>query len=123
MVSNCFCDTGLIFKNCCGKFIIEEKIPETAVALMRSRYTAYCLKEINYIIETTHPNYRKNYSEKSIRSWAEKCQFKSLKILSFTEKTVHFEAIYSDEKGKTHIHKEFSYFEKIEDKWFFTIGE
>ncbi|KFC73011.1 hypothetical protein FG94_01689 [Massilia sp. LC238] len=43
---------------CCGPFIAGEALPPTAEALMRSRYTAYTLKNEPYLLATWHPTTR-----------------------------------------------------------------
>lgn len=43
---------------CCGPFLAGDAIPPTAEALMRSRYTAYVLKNEAYLQATWHPSTR-----------------------------------------------------------------
>ncbi|MEJ0002585.1 MAG: YchJ family metal-binding protein [Pararobbsia sp.] len=40
------------YRDCCGRFIEDGQIPDTAEQLMRSRYTAYVLEHFNYLRET-----------------------------------------------------------------------
>ena len=42
--THCLCGSGIDYQHCCGFYHSGEKIPETAEALMRSRYTAYSLR-------------------------------------------------------------------------------
>jgi SEC-C motif-containing protein len=49
---------GPSFEACCGPFIAGQAVPPTAEALMRSRYTAYTLKNEDYLKETWHPSTR-----------------------------------------------------------------
>jgi SEC-C motif-containing protein len=49
---------GTSFEACCGPFLAGEAIPPTAEALMRSRYTAYTLKNEDYLKATWHPSTR-----------------------------------------------------------------
>jgi SEC-C motif-containing protein len=48
----CLCGSGIEYQQCCGLFHSGEKIPATAEALMRSRYTAYVLRNAVYLQET-----------------------------------------------------------------------
>jgi SEC-C motif-containing protein len=48
----CFCGSVIEYKQCCEPFHSGEKIPATAEALMRSRYTAYALHNAAYLQET-----------------------------------------------------------------------
>lgn len=50
----CPCHSGKPYAKCCQKYH-RGFLTETALALMRSRYSAYALGLANYIIETTHP--------------------------------------------------------------------
>lgn len=43
---------------CCGPFLAGDAVPPTAEALMRSRYTAYVLKNEAYVQATWHPSTR-----------------------------------------------------------------
>lgn len=43
---------------CCGPFIEGSALPPSAEALMRSRYTAYTLKNAPYLLATWHPTTR-----------------------------------------------------------------
>ena len=54
----CPCGSGKSLNDCCGEFICKSKKTETAEQLMRSRYTAYVLKEKEYILKTWHQSSR-----------------------------------------------------------------
>jgi SEC-C motif-containing protein len=43
---------------CCGPYIAGQALPPTAEALMRSRYTAYTLRDEPYLLATWHPSTR-----------------------------------------------------------------
>jgi SEC-C motif-containing protein len=49
---------GTSFAACCGPFLGGQAVPPTAEALMRSRYTAYTLKDEDYLHATWHPSTR-----------------------------------------------------------------
>lgn len=55
---SCPCESGLDYDLCCGRFIDEGALPETAEQLMRSRYTAFTLDRISYLEKTWHPTTR-----------------------------------------------------------------
>ena len=57
MTTNCLCDTGKPYDNCCGRWHAGRPAP-TAVALMRSRYTAFALENADYLLATWHPAHR-----------------------------------------------------------------
>lgn len=55
---DCPCGSQQAYAKCCGPFLSGQVRPGTALALMRSRYTAYCLKDAAYLLETWHPSTR-----------------------------------------------------------------
>ena len=65
---DCPCGENKPFINCCNPVIISHSA-ETAEQLMRSRYTAYVIKDIDYLIHTTHPKKRLKKLRKDIESW------------------------------------------------------
>ncbi|MGB3300312.1 MAG: YchJ family metal-binding protein [Phormidesmis sp.] len=41
-----------MFSQCCGRYLSGESLPPTAEALMRSRYTAFSTRNVDYIMAT-----------------------------------------------------------------------
>lgn len=54
-VDSCPCGENARYAACCGRFLEEGLVPETAEALMRSRYTAYVRGRADYLLQTWHP--------------------------------------------------------------------
>ena len=54
----CPCGSGLAFAECCGPFLSGAARPASAVALMRSRYAAFCLRDSGYLLKTWHADAR-----------------------------------------------------------------
>ena len=50
----CPCGSGGSYGECCGPLISGSTHAEDAIALMRSRYSAYCLGEAGYLWRTLH---------------------------------------------------------------------
>ncbi len=93
---------------------------------MRSRYSAYALGMVEYIISTTHPNnpdasIALSDWQKAILDFAQMTYFRGLKIIEFMdgdeEAFVTFEATLSDT-----LMKEKSRFLKVEGKWLYESG-
>ncbi len=126
----CPCGTGKEFNVCCEPFLKGKALPETAEALMRSRYTAFTCVDVDYIKKTLAPESRKGFSVKETRESAEQVKWKSLKILSTkkgqaqdTEGVVEFTALY-EAQGEGIEHHEVADFRKDENgQWFFVDGE
>ena len=62
MPQPCPCGSGKELETCCGPAVEGTVWPETAEALMRSRYAAYALKRYDWLLESTHPDYREGIS-------------------------------------------------------------
>lgn len=119
----CYCDSGLLFENCCGLYLENNQKAPTALALMRSRYSAYATHNGDYLLETTHVSERKYYSKEEILKWATSNKWQKLEIMSFTENTVEFRAYFLDSNNKAQTHYEFSTFKKENDNWFYVDGK
>ncbi|MDR6763347.1 SEC-C motif-containing protein [Flavobacterium sp. 2755] len=119
----CFCDTGLQFENCCGLYLKNNQKAPTALALMRSRYSAYATHNAEYLLETTYISERKYYSKAEILKWATANKWQKLEILSFTENTVEFKAYFLNSDNKPQTHYEFSTFKFENNAWFYVDGK
>jgi len=118
----CFCDTGLPFEKCCGLYLQNNQKAPTALALIRSRYSAYATHNDDYLLETTYISERKQYSKAEILKWATSNKWRQLEILFFTENKVEFNAYFLDENQKPQIHHEFSTFKFENGEWFYLDG-
>lgn len=56
--AGCPCGGGPSLAACCGPYLDGAALPATAELLMRSRYTAYTLKNEAYLLATWHPSTR-----------------------------------------------------------------
>jgi len=125
--ASCPCGSTKAFKDCCEGFISGIKLPQTAEELMRSRYTAYGLKDIDYILDTHDPETRLD-SYADIEEWVASIHWTGLEIIS-TEKgreedqkgKVHFKAHYN-QNGKAECIQENSSFRKVGQKWLYVSG-
>ncbi len=57
-ISLCPCKSELNYNICCQPFHNGKAKPQTALQLMRSRYSAYFFRKVEYLVETTHPDTR-----------------------------------------------------------------
>ncbi len=95
---------------------------------MRSRYTAFKLGSINYLIDTLAPEKRKSDDKEKLTQVIEGTQWLGLKVVT-TEKgkkrdiegVVEFVAFYQD--GSFEQLHEHSKFIKHDSKWFYLEGE
>ncbi|MFC0779992.1 YchJ family protein [Flavobacterium sp. HJSW_4] len=119
----CFCDTGLLFENCCGLYLNNNQKAPSALTLMRSRYSAYATHNADYLMETTYISERKYYSEPEILRWAISNKWQKLEILSSSENTVEFKAYFLDSDNKPQVHYEFSTFKFENGAWYYLDGK
>jgi len=124
----CPCGSGLAFESCCEPYLIERKKPDTATALMRSRYCAYALGAVDYLYKTSGPKVRKEFDAESSRKWAESATWTGIEVLleeggGATDEcgVVEFIAHYAV-KETSFDHHERAEFEKIDGVWTFMDG-
>ena len=125
-IPDCPCQSGLPFSQCCQPFLDAEQpmLPETAEQLMRSRYTAYVLKNSDYLLNTWHPEHRP-----ASLNLDNKNQWIGLNILKTIsggkddlDGQVHFVARFKI-NGKAHKLQENSIFKKIDGHWLYVTGD
>ena len=58
MEAECECGSGLSYADCCGLFHSGAAPAPTALALMRSRYSAFAVGDAGYLLQTWHPSTR-----------------------------------------------------------------
>ena len=129
-MTDCPCSSGNDFASCCEPFLEGKAEPQTAEALMRSRYSAYAVGKVKYIGETHNPDTRHTFDEEASREWAENATWTGLSILN-TEKgrendskgIVEFVAHFDDAQGRERTHRERSNFEKKKGRWYFIDGD
>ena len=128
-MSLCPCGSEKPYDACCEPLIAGNQTAETAEALMRARYSAYVKEQVAFILETTHPSQREQYTESGIRRWARNSEWIGLTILDTRDGTVdddagtvEFVAEYFD-KGRRNRHHEIAQFRREEGKWYFYDGE
>jgi len=120
-LNSCPCYSGKEFDLCCGKFINSDQLPDSPEQLMRSRYTAYNLKNENYLLKSWHQSTR----PESLDLKDDSTQWMGLKIISASENKVSFVAYFTQDtlnKDKIYALTEESNFVKDKD-WFYLDGK
>lgn len=127
----CPCKSKKLYKDCCEKFHKGEIFPVNALLLMRSRFSAYSLGLVDYIIKTSHPKnpcFKKDLKnlKEEILKFCSSTIFENLEILNFKEEKdqayVTFIA-YLKSNNKDISFTEISHFEKIKDHWLYKDGQ
>ncbi len=125
----CPCTSKLPFDRCCQPFVEGRKLPPTAAQLMRSRFTAYALGKVDYLIETTASAKRAELDREELAAYCASISCVGLKIVA-TEQggaadengMVKFHASLSS-GGKRHLHVERSTFVREDGAWRYLDGE
>lgn len=127
----CPCCSGHTYETCCKPFHDGRSIPENALQLMRSRFSAFAYNLPDYIIETTHPG-SPQYSEnkfawkRGISRFATETQFQKLEILDFKEQVSVSSVVFTAHITQHHQDATFtekSYFEKFKKRWMYRGGQ
>lgn len=118
----CHCDSGLSFAGCCQPLLTGQTQAADAKALMRSRYSAFCRADAQYLLRTWHPDTRPeslNLNEDNDIKWV------GLKIewctLEATQAWVHCIARYKV-RGKLERLIETSHFVFQQGVWLYRSG-
>ncbi len=115
--STCPCGSGKKYKKCC-QIYHKGAYPKDVLTLMKSRYSAFAIGDIKYIIKTS--TFQKDYEE--LKVFSDSCEFKKLEILEVGEDFVTFRATIFC-KGVDNSFTEKSKFIKIDGKWKYDSGE
>lgn len=123
----CYCTSDKDFLLCCSAFLAGTAQPQTPEELMRSRYTAFVLKDISYIEKTMKGKALQRADLQKTQAWLNQVVWKNLnvikaEILTPTEGIVHFTAHY-EENGMPQTLEEISEFKKIGSQWYYVKGK
>lgn len=128
-MESCPCGSGITYTKCCQPLVNEEQSAETAVQLMRARYSAYTTAAIDFLFNTTHPDHRKGYDHDGTQKWAENSEWLGLEIIGTSlggpedaTGEVEFIARFR-ENDIPREHHERGHFTREEGRWYFTNGE
>lgn len=118
----CPCGSTLTYTSCCHPFINSEKLPCSPEQLMRSRFSAYAIKDAQYLFNTYATVKQVNHSVSEIQSWANECVWIALIIHKSTESTVEFSAYYVNNNTLCEL-REKSNFISEQGKWRYIDGD
>lgn len=76
----CPCQSGQSFEACCGPILAGTPAP-TALALMRSRYTAYATGDVAYLQRTLAPEHRAGFDAADVSAGMNSTRWLGLEIL------------------------------------------
>ena len=121
----CPCGSGRTLQACCGRYHAGELAGQApdAEALMRSRYSAFVLDRLDYLLASWHPDTRPasiEPNEPGLR-WLG-LEVKRHQRQDADHATVEFVA-RSKLGGRAHRLHEVSRFERIDGRWYYLDGK
>lgn len=109
---DCPCGSGATYDACCGPLHAGSRLAATPVELMRSRYSAFVLGDVDHLFRTWHPRTRPpRLVEEGLdptRTWTR------LEVLGHGEDWVEFDAHHT-----TGVQHERSRFERRAGRWLY----
>ena len=127
-MATCPCGSGVADDTCCAVFHAGAAAP-TALALMRSRYTAYVRGEIDYLFATQDPATRAGVDRDAVTAWSRTTQWLGLEIVDTArggeaddEGIVEFIA-RGVTNGAPFAQRERSRFRKLDGRWHYVDGK
>ena len=128
-LSLCPCKSRETYSICCQPFHLGRAKPDTAVQLMRSRYSAYFFRLSDYLVATTHPDTREPDLKNRIEQTLHEVNWRFLTLLGSSKGgpadkvgKVEFIAEYF-EAGQAHELHEHSRFKRYQGAWKYLDGK
>ena len=126
-MKQCPCGSTKSFADCCGLSISGKERAPTPEALMRSRYSAYVMGDVDYIAKTQVGKAAIGYDPNYAKEWSKQAKWLGLKIINTSmqdsEKgSVEFLALYELGGKRSNMH-EVSEFKKVDGQWLYTDGK
>ncbi|WP_101759851.1 YchJ family protein [Oceanicoccus sp. KOV_DT_Chl] len=125
----CHCDLPQPFEQCCEPIIKGLHTATTAEQLMRSRFSAFCTGNIDYLIASHHPSKRHANDQQELANTIALCEWLQLKIVRCNQGAVtdshgevEFIATYT-QQGKLATLHENSRFVQEDNQWFYLDGD
>jgi SEC-C motif-containing protein len=124
-INTCPCGSQIELNACCLPIIQGKKKAETALDLLRARYTAFTRGDVSFILDSHHSSTRHEVNATEIEEWAKDSQWLGLKVAqmeaggkSDDRGTILFVAEYHDGSQRQE-HWEKSFFERENGDWKF----
>ncbi|WP_010136609.1 YchJ family protein [Ochrovirga pacifica] len=123
----CACGSNQSYKSCCEPIHQNIHLAKTPEQLMRSRYTAYVLGNVDYLLQSHHSSTRPIREREEIVIWAKSVTWLRLEVLKKSEPLknegfVTFKAFFL-ENGQQQVIYEISRFVKENGHWTYIDGE
>lgn len=121
----CPCNSGLLAASCCLPILADHRRAETALALMRSRYTAFVLRHESHILASWHVKHRPknlNFEDFPVKWLSLEINGCELGEKGDPQGMVDFTSTYV-ERGQLCRLRETSRFVREEGLWYYLSGD
>ena len=124
----CPCGSKQPYNKCCEMIISGKREAATCQELMRSRYVAFTMANVDYLMDSHHSKTRPTKERNRIKKWAASILWMGLVIVNtqageVTDASgyVEFRAMYMEDGQMQEIHEK-SLFEREHQKWVYVSG-
>lgn len=120
----CYCGSTQAFELCCQPFLAGMGNADSCEQLMRSRYSAYCLRDIDYIYRTYHPSRRADNPKPALATFAANSHFIALNVLSCEQSSQQGYVSFNVRYIQQNVLYEFTERSRFvfEDVWYYLDG-
>lgn len=124
---DCPCGSRLPLDQCCEPYIKGTTLAPTPEALMRSRYTAFVLHNMEYLQKTMRGEPLKSFDPAETLQWLAHVTWVGLTVMKTKQKSstvgyVSFDAQYRNQDQLHHICEK-SEFHRIQNQWYYIGGK
>jgi len=126
--ASCPCGTKIPYLQCCGQYHFGNALPKTPEQLMRSRYSAFCKQNADYLVATLHKSARSHNERQQLTNSFSNIQWLGLSIISIDNSKIgegigYVEFIARFKHNTEDEHHERSRFIFEKDRWYYIDGE
>lgn len=126
-LDTCPCGSKSAYANCCQPYIENTKPAPTPEALMRSRYTAFVVQNVDYLLETMKGPLLEHFDPNETLAWIKNVTWVGLTVMKTKQKSdtlgfVSFDAAFDQNNERKHICEK-SEFHRIDDRWYYVGGK
>ena len=127
MTSLCPCCSQKNYDECCGP-LHKGQAAKTAQALMRSRYSAFVLADMDYVGKTMRPPASVGFDLTATGDWASSLQWLGLRVVESQlrmggqQATVEFVASYLENDKPLFMHER-SVFKMHKGRWYYVSSK
>lgn len=122
----CPCGSGNVYQACCQPYLAGTTNPSSPDQLMRSRYTAFCRGDVDYLIATRHPSKRQGDDRQDLSQTIAMTKWLNLRVLHSQEAaetgTVEFVAFFKAQGQLSQLHER-SDFVCQDGRWYYLEGK